>query len=272
MPVKTNGSEKKSCCETHACCNGFAKKIMLTLLGILLVYIIVLVGTVIRNNLAKYDYIGQSDKMERTITIDAQGKVTAKPDVAVTTMGMTSEGKTVSEAQQKNTEVMNKMVEKLKALGISGDDLQTVYYNIYPKYDYKDGGSKLVGYEVSQSVKVKVRDLSKANQVLNLAGEVGANNVGGLEFTIDDNEVYLAQAREKAMEKVAEKARILTQMLGVRVTDVISYSEYEMDGKTGYRMYEEYGVGLGGGLDEVTAVESGSMDVVMNVSVTLGIE
>ena len=270
MPVKINNSEQKCCGGRHGGLDCFPKKILVTLLGILLVYIIVLVGTIIRNNLAKYDAIGQADKMERMITVEADGKVTAKPDIAVTAMGMTAKAKTVLEAQQKNTEAMNKLIARLKEFGIAGDDIQTTNYSIYPEYDYKDDSSTLVGYSVSQSVTVKIRDLSKADKVLGLAGELGLNNVGGLNFTIDDNEVYLAQAREKALVEVAEKARALSQMLGVEVTGVISYSEYEADGKgVYYRAMEEFD-GMGGG--PAPTVESGSIDVAMHVSVTLGIK
>ncbi|MBI4427002.1 MAG: SIMPL domain-containing protein [Candidatus Magasanikbacteria bacterium] len=270
MPVKPNGVVAKECCgEKHCCHGGFAKKLMITLLGILLVYIIVLVGTIIRNNLAKYDAIGQADKMERMITVEADGKVTAKPDIAVTTMGMKVKAKTVLEAQQRNTEVMNKLITKLKELGIAGDDIKTVNYNVYPEYDYKDGSNVLIGYSVDQNVTVKIRDLSKADRVLALAGELGLSEVGGLSFTIDDNDVYLAQARQKALEKVAEKARALSQMLGVRVTGVVSYSEYEADGKgVYYKAMDEYGTGGAA----APTIESGSMDVEMHVSVTLGIK
>ncbi|OGH71334.1 MAG: hypothetical protein A2921_02805 [Candidatus Magasanikbacteria bacterium RIFCSPLOWO2_01_FULL_43_20b] len=284
MPVKTNGNGGRPKEEPpqgfihheHKCCGGkhsgldcFPKKILVTLLGILLVYIIVLVGTIIRNNLAKYDVIGYSDKMERTIMIEAEGKVTAKPDIAMTTMGMTAKAKTVLEAQQKNTEAMNKLIAKLKDLSIAGDDIQTTNYSIYPEYDYKDGSSTLVGYSVSQSVQIKIRDLKNADKVLGLAGELGLNNVGGLSFTIDDNDVYIAEARQKALEKVAEKARALSQMLGVRVTSVVSYSEYEADGKgVYYKSMDEFGMGGG----SAPTIEAGSMDVEMHVSVTLGIK
>ncbi|MBI4992606.1 MAG: SIMPL domain-containing protein [Candidatus Magasanikbacteria bacterium] len=270
MPVKSNSGVAKECCGgKHSGLDCFPKKILVTLLGILLVYIIILVGTIIRNNLAKYDAIGQADKMEHMITVEADGKVTAKPDIAVTTMGMKVKAKTVLEAQQKNTEVMNKLIAKLKDLGIAGDDIKTVNYNVYPEYDYKDGSSILIGYSVSQSVTIKIRDLSKADKALALAGELGLGEVGGLSFTIDDNEVYLAQARQKALEKVAEKARVLSQMLGVRVTGVVSYSEYEADGKgVYYKAMDEYGMGGAA----APAIEAGSMDVEMRVSVTLGIK
>ncbi len=246
----------------------FAKKIFGTLAGILLVYLIFLVGTMIRNNLEKFNYIGQADRLERTITVDAQGKVAAKPDVAVTTMGMIAEGKTVAEAQEKNSAVMNSLLEKLKGLGIEKADIQTTNYNIYPQYNYTErNGRELLGYEVSQQVTVKIRDLDRAEQVLALAGEVGANNVSGVQFTVDDREMYKAEARDLAMQKIAEKAAMLSNTLGVRLKEVVAYNEYEA-GSGDIPMYKAM-EGMGGGA--VPAVEAGSMDVVMNVQVTFEI-
>ncbi len=263
-------NKEKNECGRGCKCGEFARKIMLTLLGILLVYIIILVGSIIRNNLQKYNYIGRADRSERAITIQGTGKVTAKPDIAVTSMGMISSAKTVSEAQQKNTAIMNKLIEKLKALGIDSKDIQTTNYNIYPQYDYlQDKGQVLRGYEVNQSVTIKIRDLTKANQVLALAGEVGTNNVSGLQFTIDDNEIYKVEARKLALEKIAEKAKTLTNLLGVKVVGVVSYNEYEGSGGI-YPMkaYADSSIGMGGG---APAVESGSTDVTINASVTLEI-
>ncbi len=250
--------------------SDFARKLMLTLAGILLVYITVWFGTAIRNNLQQYYYIGQSDRMERTITVDGQAKVTAKPDIAITTMGMISEGTTVLEAQQKNTAVMNNLLAELKVLGIDETDLQTMNYNIYPRYDYtEEDGRILQGYEVRQNVTVKIRNLANANQVLALAGVVGANNVSGLEFTIDDDEVYKAQAREDALAKVSGKAKVLADALGVKIVRVVSYNEYTNgDDNYVYKAMAESAMGMGGG---IPSVEAGSMEVVMNVSVTFEI-
>ncbi len=271
MPVKTTRStalpqEVRVTHMDHM--SVFAKKLFGTLLGILLVYLIFLVGTMIRNNLQKFNYIGQADRLERTILVDGQGKISAKPDVAMTTMGMIAEGKTVADAQSKNTTVMNSLHEKLKALGIEEKDIQTANYNIYPQYNYNDpDGRELQGYEVSQQVTVKIRDLSKANQVLALAGEVGANNVSGLQFTVDDREAYKAQARKLAMAQVVEKAQMLSQTLGVHLKEVVAYSEFE--GGDGTPMLYKTLDSMGG--QAAPAVESGSMDVVMNVQVTFEI-
>jgi len=281
MPVKNKMAEptmvmpeKKSCCTFAKCnCGEMVKKIFITLLGILLVYAIVLVGSMIRNNLQQYYFIGQADKMERTITVEAEGKVTATPDIAVTTMGMIAEGKTVAEAQEKNTLVMNNLTAELKKMEIAEGDLQTLNYNIYPHYNYTEAdGQVLDGYEVHQSLKVKIRDLEKASDVLALAGTVGVNSVSGIEFTIDDDEIYKNQAREKALEKVGEKTKMLADSLGIQIIKVVSYNEY-VAGDNGMPYYEDSyakaAYGLGGG--SAPSVQAGSTDVVMNVAVTFEI-
>jgi len=274
-PVEVMPEKKYSHCALMECgCGEMVKKLFVTLLGILLVYVIVLVGSMIRNNLQEYSYIGHSDRMERTITVEAEGKVTATPDIAVTTMGMVSEGTTIAEAQEKNTLVMNELTFKLKNLGIAEDDLQTMNYNVYPRYNYtEDDGRVLEGYEVHQSLKVKIRDLDMANSVLALAGEVGTNSVSGLDFTLDDDEVYKAKARNKALEKVGEKTRMLAQSLGIEVVKVVSYDEYESGGN-GMPVYKdmrmESAYGLGGGVPSPD-VQAGSTDVMMNVAVTFEI-
>lgn len=254
-----------------SCGTGFCKKIMATLLGILLVYIIVWFGSAIRNNLQEFNYIGQSDKSQRTITIEATGLATAKPDIAMTTMGMVSEAETVAEAQSENDSTMGKLISRLTAFDISEDDIQTTDYSIYPMYDYnEENGRVLTGYEVRQTVKIKIRNLEISNQVLALAGELGINNVSGISFTVDDDEVYRDEARQDALEKIAKKSQILKESLGVKLTEVVSYDEYQSgdNGAPVYKAYAETAYGLGG----ASSVQSGSQDVMMNVVVTFEIK
>jgi len=159
----------------------------------------------------------------------------------------------------------------LAELGIASEDMQTTNYNIYPQYNYtSEEGRILEGYEVSQSVSVKIRDLEKANQVIALAGEVGANSVSGLQFTIDDREVYLEEARMEALKKVYTKAQALSQALGVRIVSIVSYGEYETSGDVSPYMYDKSAYGMGGA-EATPDIQSGSMDVEMSVNITFEI-
>ena len=275
MPVKNTTKPTIEKCNPHSklfsCCSIY-KKFLYTFVLLILIYFIVLLATMIRNNLKEYSFIGVADKQERTISLSAVGKVTAKPDIAMTSMGMTSEGETVAEAQDKNTKVMNDLIGRLKELGVEDKDIQTSNYNIYPQYDYIEGeGSVLKGYSVSQNVTVKIRDLEKVNSVIALAGEVGANNVSGLSFTIDDMDVYLDEARADAMKRIGEKAKVLRETLGVRFVGIVSYNEYSDNGMP-YPMYESKAMdyGIGGGASP--AIESGSTEVNLNVNILFEIK
>ena len=141
------------------------RRIFLTLLGILLVYIIVWFATLIRNNLQEFYFIGQAGKMEHTISVNASQKIIAKPDVATLTIGMNSHGSSVAAAQAENTAVMNDLIEKLKDLGVEEDSIQTTNYNIYPRYKYDDGEQIADGYDVNQGIKVTCGDTKKASKI-----------------------------------------------------------------------------------------------------------
>lgn len=289
MPVKSNPvrATKNEMFESHDCCfqkdcsqkfsqkiknMDFTHKLLYTLVGIFLVYSIVFVGTLIRNNLQKFYFIGKADRMERTISLDAQGKVTVRPDIAETSLGMMAEAPTVAEAQQKNTDVMNKLIEKLKTLGIDAKDIQTANYNVYPQYNYTEKeGQVLKGYQVTQNINVKIRDLKKASQVLSLAGEVGANSVSGINFTVDDRDVYKAQARELAIKKIQDKAATLSAELGIKIKGIVTFSEYESS-PGDYPMYKTNMMMDVGAAAPSPSVEPGTTDVVLTVNVVYSIE
>lgn len=245
----------------------FAKKILLTLAGILLVYAIVLLGTMIQNNLRSYDTIGYAGKQERTLSVDAEAKVMAVPDTGVVTMGVVVKGDTVAAAQKEGDERMGSLIAALKALGIESADIQTTDYRIYPKIKYTpDKGEEQDGFEAVQSVTVKIRDLGKASAVLELVSRFGVNIVQGVHFVIDDPEVYRTQARDLALQKAKGKAQRLASSLGVRIESVVAYNEYEPGTPPDFGLlYAERG-GVGGA--PAPAVEQGSAEVVMRVSIT----
>ncbi len=245
------------------------RRLFVTLFGILLAYVIIWFATLIRNNLQEYYYIGQADRPERTITISAEDTVTASPDVVKTTIGMNSHGDTVSQAQEMNTKVMNHLISELKELGIEDENIQTKNYNVYPRYRYTEKDGQVEdGFDVSQHVLVKSYDVDLANKVIALAGNVGANSVSGLQFTMDDPEVYKKRARSNAINKARVKADELAKELGVSVVRVVAYSEFS-DGGGVYPFFRTATLesSVGGSLPEPN-IESGSLDVTAEVNIT----
>jgi uncharacterized protein len=267
---------KMMSCRSNWCCNGsFGKKILCTLLGVLLVYVIFYLGTLIHNNIRKYQTIGQADAPQRTIIVNGTGKVTANNDIAVTSLGYSNTDKDVAIAQKNNKQVMDLIMSELRRMGIMSKDL-TTNYSINPDYAITpDKGQQLKGYRVASNVTVKIRDLSKISSVLSLAGKYGATEVDSLRFTVDDTDNLKNLARQKAVNDVENKAQQLAASLGVKLKAVVAYNEYEgVDYPMPYAavaplmksLSESGSVSDTGPSPE--AISAGSKEVSMNVSVT----
>ncbi|MDP3244781.1 MAG: SIMPL domain-containing protein [bacterium] len=258
------------CCKGMFYCEGAVifHKIKGVLLLVVLLLAIGWLGGQIRNDNKKYDYIGKA-QVRDTISVEGEGKVVGVPDVATINLGLLSEAANVGQAQVGNTNKMNALLEKVKSFGVDSKDIQTTNYTISPRYDYPDGRQILRGYQVSQSVQVKIRDLSKIGGILAAAGEVGANQVSGVAFTIDEPESLRQQAREKAMENALAKAQALAKKAGVKLGKLVSFNEYNSSPTSYYKGYEAYG--LGGATPQAAptpSVEAGSLDITINVNLT----
>ncbi|MFA6533964.1 MAG: SIMPL domain-containing protein [Patescibacteria group bacterium] len=236
--------------------------------SVIMVLVIVAGVLLIRNWYKTYDYIGKGD-IRDTISISGEGKVTALPDIATFTVGVQTEKVAVAAAQTENNDKMNKIIAAIKGMGVKAEDIQTTDYNIYPQYDYLDGRQSLRGYQVIQSVLVKVRDMGKVGDIFAKAGELGANNVGGLSFTIDEPEQYRQEARLKALENAKSKAEALAKAAGIKLGKVVSFSE-SSGGYTPPYAYDKSlsSVGMGGGGIVAPEIQAGNQEIVIDVVVS----
>ena len=221
-----------------------------------------------RNAQLERKYIGQIPDQRDTITIEGEGKVTSKPTLARVNLGLYSEGADVPTVQADNTRKVDAMIAGLKDLGIAEADLQTSNYSIAPKYDYKDGSQRVVAYTVNQSLTAKVRDLSKVGTVLSRVAQLGANQVNGVEFTIDDPKSLTQEARFKALEDARAKAQELATALGVEIVHVVTFTEAVGTPSNPTPMYRTEVMNQAVAAAPVPDIQPGSLDVVSHVSVT----
>jgi hypothetical protein len=234
-----------------------------------LVFIVVLgiaIGIWAWNMSKQHYYIGKNPDIQRTISIAGEGKVTTIPDIALVSLGLSTEKKKISDAQSENSKTMNALIEQLKGLDIAKEDIKTVNYTIYPAYDWVDGKQILRGYTVSQDVQVKIRQTDKVDEVLQIAGGLNLNQIGGLSFDLDQPEKYRQEARLKALENAKEKADALAKVMGVKLGKVISFSESEGYVPAPYPMYAK-AEGMGGG-GTAPAVEAGSQEITITATVS----
>lgn len=215
--------------------------------------------------------LNRADKndMPATISVDGTGEVLAVPDIGTFSFSVEAEGETAEVAQSQSAEKVNAILAYLKDKGVEDKDVKTQNYNLYPKYRYEErlcafgsycppGEQIPDGFSVSQTVTVKVRAVDTAGDLIAGVGEVGATNISGLDFTVDDIEVVRTEARDKAVQDAKMKAEKLADSLGVKVTRLVSYYE-----NTPY-----YGYGQGG--DEAYAMDAKAANFAVEPALPVG--
>lgn len=169
---------------------------------------------------------------EATISITGTGTITAEPDIAVVRAGAVSEAPTARVAMEANSKIMADTFAALRAMGVEDRDMQTSRLTVEPRYTYFDSSSngerrppRIDGYQVSNNLTVRVRDLTIIGEVLDALITAGVNQMGGLSFSVDEPDALFDQARADAVEDAMVQARLLTQAAGVSLGRVISISQ-----------------------------------------------
>lgn len=209
-----------------------------------------------------------------TISVDGEGELDAKPDMAVVNLSVVEQGATVQEATNKGNAKMAAVTGFLKGLGISEDDLKTTNYFLGPEYRYPQDGGKpqIASYSLNQNVRVKIRDLSKVEAVIDGAVQAGVNQTGQLSFEIDDDSDQQREARAEAFADARKKAEEMATAAGVRLGRVVSFYETSGFGQPPMPyMSVERAVGTLAA-DVASSIETGSQEVKVTVNVTYEIE
>ncbi len=157
-------------------------------------------------------------------TVTGEGEVNIKPDIVIIRVGVQSSGNTVSNAQERLNIDINAVSDSIKQLNVADEDIQTENYNIYPNYD-NTNPQRIVNYTANSNLVIKVRDLDKANNILDTAISNGANQVGSISFEVDDKSEAENEARKEAVAKAKMKASLASQIAGFKLGRIINYSE-----------------------------------------------
>jgi len=208
----------------------------------------------------------------RTIAVSAEGKTLAAPDIAELSFSVISQGKNPDDLSDSNNQKMNAVAKFVKGLEIAEADMKTTAYSLQPNYQYDRTTQRnfITGYTLTQTLTIKVRKLEKVATVIAGLTPLGVNQIGGVNFTIDNPEQYLSQARKDAFKKAEAKAREIAGEAGVILGKVITASEYQQ-GPIPYMMAsaEKFGRGGAGQAAPITpTIEPGTSEVKLNVNVT----
>ncbi|MFC1622656.1 SIMPL domain-containing protein [Patescibacteria group bacterium] len=245
----------------------FNAKTILNLLLILAVTAIVIVALSIS---------GSNNQMQDRFSVSGIGLVYAKADIANLSIGLKTEvKKTAADATQENSEKMNEIIKALKALDIEEKDIKTSDYRLNPVYNWTQArGQVLQGYEVYQAVAIKIRDLEKIGEIISKTAEKGANQIGNINFTIDDEYELKNEARELAIEKAKEKAKLIAKQAGMKLGSVKSVYENQNYQPATYNYANakmEIGMGGGGEIDS-PEIQTGQNEIRVEVTVTYEIK
>ena len=167
------------------------------------------------------------EKTEKTVRVTGTGIVAGTPDVVVLSIGVSVERDSVKQARTEAAEAMAGVIESLKGNGLLDPDIQTQHFSIYQQFDYIKGQREFRGYNVTNTVSAKIRDLDTVGNVIDDAAEAGGDlvEINSIQFTIDDTTKLKMQARVAAMQDAQAKAQTLATEGGVTLGKPISISE-----------------------------------------------
>jgi len=203
------------------------------------------------------------------ISVSGEGKAVGIPDVGLISLSVLSEKNTAKEVMQDNATKMNDIIKFIKDGGVEAKDVQTSGYYLSPRYDFQDGNRIFRGYDLTSTLSVKIRNLDKISDIIDGAVSRGANQIGNIQFIIDDEAQLKNEARAKAIIQAKDKAQQIAKSAGLTLGKIVSFSENE--GRTYPQpLYMDKGISANAGGGAAPVVEQGSQEI--DISITLGFE
>lgn len=169
--------------------------------------------------------MAQTETRATLLSVNAQGVVEAPPDMATITVGVVATGRTALAAQAENNRRMQALTDALRAEGLADRDIQTAYLSVSPQYARRDSQRAIAGYQASNSVRLRVRNLDNTGRILDAVVAAGGNTLNGLAFSFQDPDAQRDGARRNAVAEARRRADLYAEALGVRVHRVVSISE-----------------------------------------------
>lgn len=165
---------------------------------------------------------------KRTITLSGVGEVAAAPDQATISTGVITRAQTAKDALGENTASTQSVIDALKAAGIEDRDLQTSSFSINPVYDNRNANGQrelqIIGYEVRNTVTVRIRALQMTGEILDLVVQQGSNEISGPNFGLSNRTEVEDEAITKAVAQATARAKLLAEAAGVALGPVLTLS------------------------------------------------
>lgn len=208
-----------------------------------------------------------------SINVSGKSEVNLKPDIATFNFTVSEESSAVSSSQTVVDKKVASILDALKKSGVEERDIKTLAYSISPRYEYAGqyygtGKRSLAAYTVTQTVEVKSRNIAEAGKLLVVVGNLGATDVSGLSFDVENRDEIVRNARAEAIKDAKKEAARLAKDLGIKLGEIQNFSE------GGYYpispMYYSRAMDASGAAMETKAAEipAGETKIVSNVTLT----
>jgi len=220
----------------------------------------------------EYKYVGRDNAYGNIVSFTGEGKVYTKPDIAMITLSVVTNAPTVAAVEEKNTEKMNTVIDFLKKTGVEEKDIKTTNYQLYPQYNYEyTKVPQITGYQITQSVEVKIRNLDKVGEILGGSTNAGVNQVSSLYFQVDKDEEFKSQARELAIADAKKKAEETAKQLGIKLGKITGFSENNLYNPVPYTLsaYRYEAQTAGGAAPDI---QIGENEILVNITITYEID
>lgn len=179
-----------------------------------------------------------------TLSASGEGVENAAPDMAVVTLGVLSRAATAREALDSNNADMDKVIQAVRGQAIADKDISTTGFSINPVYSRppqprageEPAEPRIVAYQVSNQIRIVVRDIDKTGAVVDSAVTAGANQAGSINFDIDDRQGLADKAIAAAIADAKRKAELMAEAAGVRLVRVLNVNANEGGGRPMFRL------------------------------------
>jgi hypothetical protein len=203
-------------------CNkkGSSDSVKITLIIVIALVIIAVVAMVV--------FVKPHTNKETTINVNGVSQIKAVPDIVSVYISVETNGSTTKEANDKNSEIVDAVITKLITNGIDRKNISTENFNIYPQYDWSEGGQNLIGYQATHSLKVQISasDTGKIGDVVDASADAGAfiNSIN-FELSVAKQNEYKSEALKQATEDARTKAESMAEGLGKKLGKLVSISD-----------------------------------------------
>ncbi len=210
---------------------------------------------------------------EQTITVNGSGETLVAADTAVVSVGVNVRKKDALEAQSAANEVIASIRAALAEAGLKEEDISTGYINLYAVYDYSKDVEEIVAYNANSSLAIKVTDMGRVGEVIDMAFSAGANTLDGVSFSVADDTDARKESLKAAVEDAKEKAAILAEAAGMGEIEIVSVEEgsvFSYD--SGVNNFSRKTFGEEAATDSPTVVQAAKICVSAGVIVTFRVK